>query len=156
MSRIDYLNNPNAPKANSLVPAASAVIVNEEGKILLHRRSDSNVWSLPGGTMEIGESIGETIIREVREETGLDVEPQDITGIYSNPKHIIAYSDGEIRQEFSICFVCTIVKGKLKISEESFEVAFFTAKEIPHLNIHDSMRLRIKHYLEYKNVPVIA
>jgi ADP-ribose pyrophosphatase YjhB (NUDIX family) len=156
MSRIDYLNNLNAPKANALVPAVSAVLVNEEGKILLHRRSDNNTWSLPGGTMEIGESITEAVKREVREETNLDVEPQYITGIYSNPKHVIAYSDGEIRQEFSICFACKIIRGNLKVSEESFELAFFTPQEIEQLNIHESMQLRIKHYLEHNNQPVIT
>ena len=156
MSRIDYLDNPNAPKANALVPAVSAVIVNGEGKILLHRRSDSNTWSLPGGEMEIGESITEAVKREVKEETNLDVEPQYITGIYSNPKHVIAYSDGEVRQEFSICFACKIIKGFLKVSEESFELAFFTPQEIEQLNMHESMQLRIKHYLEHKNQPVMS
>ncbi|MGI9058279.1 MAG: NUDIX domain-containing protein [Ktedonobacteraceae bacterium] len=154
--RVDYLNNPNAPKANSLIPAASAVVMNNEGKILLHRRSDSNTWSLPGGTMEIGESISETVKREVKEETGLDIEPEYIIGIYSNPEHIVAYSDGEVRQEFSICFSCKIVRGNLKVSEESFELAFFTPQEIEQLNMHEAMRLRIKHYLEHKNHPVIT
>jgi len=154
--RVDYLNNPNAPKANSLIPAASAVVMNNEGKILLHRRSDSNTWSLPGGTMEIGESISETVKREVKEETGLDIEPDYIIGIYSNPEHIVAYSDGEVRQEFSICFSCKIVRGNLKVSEESFELAFFTPQEIEQLNMHEAMRLRIKHYLEHKNHPVIT
>ena len=154
--RVDYLNNPDAPKANSLVPAASAVVVNKEGKILLHRRSDSNTWSLPGGAMEIGESISETVKREVKEETGLDVEPEYLIGIYSNPEHVIAYSNGEVRQEFSICFSCKIVGGSLKVSEESFELAFFTPQEIEQLNMHEAMRLRITHYLEHKNHPVIT
>ncbi len=73
MARIDYLNDSNAPRANSLVPAASAIVMNGEGKILLHRRSDNTLWGLPGGAMEVGESIGETVVREVKEETGLDV-----------------------------------------------------------------------------------
>ena len=154
MSRIDYYNDPHAPRANSIVPAASAVIRNGEGKILLQRRCDNALWGLPGGAMEIGESIGETIIREVKEETGLEIVPGYIVGIYSNPKHVIAYSNGEVRQQFSICFACTITGGKLQVSEESFEVAFFRPEEIEQLDMHESTRLRIRHFLTYKE-PVI-
>ena len=156
MARIDHLNNPNAPRANSIIPAASAIIVNDEGKMLLHRRSDNDRWALPGGTMEIGESISETIKREVKEETGLDVEPEYITGVYSDPHHIIEYSDGEIRQEFSVCFACNIVQGDLHVSDESFELKFFTIQELEMLNMHESTRIRITHYLEHRNKPVIA
>ena len=156
MARIDHLNNPNAPRANSIIPAASAIVVNNEGKMLLHRRSDNDRWALPGGTMEIGENISGTIKREVKEETGLDVEPEYITGVYSDPHHIIEYSDGEIRQEFSVCFACKIVKGDLHVSDESFELKFFTIQELEALDMHESTRLRIKHYLEHRNKPVIA
>ena len=96
MTRIDYWNNPHAPTANSLVPAASAVVINNEGKILLHRRSDNDLWALPGGAMEIGESISESVVREVKEETGLDVVIERLVGIYTNPKHVVAFSDGEV------------------------------------------------------------
>jgi 8-oxo-dGTP pyrophosphatase MutT (NUDIX family) len=156
MARIDYLNDSNAPPANSLVPAASAIVTNGEGKILLHRRSDNTLWGLPGGTMEVGESIGETVVREVKEETGLDVVPEYIVGIYSNPKHVIAFSDGEVRQEFSICFACRIVGGRLRVSEESFEVSFFTPDEAEQLPMHDSNRMRIRHYLEHRAQPYIG
>ena len=97
--------------------------------------------------MEIGESIGETIIREVKEETGLDVVPTSIVGVYSNPKHVIAYSNGEVRQQFALCFACTITGGENKVSEESFEVAFFSPEEIERLTMHESTRLRIHHFL---------
>jgi len=156
MARIDYLNDSNAPRANSLVPAASAIVMNGEGKILLHRRSDNTLWGLPGGAMEVGESIGETVVREVKEETGLDVVPECIVGIYSNPKHVIAFSDGEVRQEFSVCFVCRIVGGALRVSEESFEVSFFIPDEAERLPMHESNRMRIRHYLEHRAQPYIG
>ena len=156
MTRTDYYNDPQAPKANRLVPAASAVVVNDEGKILLQRRSDNDLWALPGGTMEIGESIGETVIREVKEETGFDVQLESLVGVYSNPKHIIAFSDGEVRQQFSICFACRIVGGRLQGSDESSEVNFFFPQEIEQLHMHPSIYQRIKDYLEHRLQPVIS
>ena len=156
MSRTDYYNDPQAPKANRIVPAASAVVVNDEGEILLQRRSDNDLWALPGGTMEIGESIRETVIREVKEETGLGVELEYTIGIYSDPKHIIAFSDGEVRQEFSICFACRIVGGQLQVSDESYEVRFVVPQEIKQLQMHPSIRQRIKDYLKHLPQPVIS
>src|SRR5690348_9135717 len=139
MQRIDHSNDPDAPRANTLIPAASAIILNEHGEILLHRRRDNNLWALPGGTMEIGESIRQTVIREVQEETGLDVEPESVTGIYSDPTHVIEYPNGEVRQEFSICFTCRIVGGKLHTSNESFELAFFAPQHLQDYPMHESI-----------------
>jgi ADP-ribose pyrophosphatase YjhB (NUDIX family) len=156
MSRIDYLNDPNAPQANSVVPAASAIVVDSAGKILLHRRSDNDLWALPGGAMEIGETLGETAVRETREETGLEVEPEYIVGIYTNPNHVVAFSDGEVRQQFSLCFACRIVGGELRVSDESYEVGFFAPEEIERLDMHPSIRLRIQHYLEHRDCPFIG
>lgn len=146
MARVDYLDDAAAPKANRLVPAASAIVTDKRGRILLHRRSDNDLWGLPGGTMEIGESIAETIIREVEEETGLDVQPMYIVGIYTNPGHVIAYSDGEVRQEFSICFACSVTGGELRVSDESTALSFFTAKQIERIPLHESIRQRIRDY----------
>jgi ADP-ribose pyrophosphatase YjhB (NUDIX family) len=156
MTRIEHFNDPAAPPANRLVPAASAVVANDQEWILLQRRSDNALWSIPGGAMEPGESIAQTVIREVKEETGLDVEPEALVGIYSNPRHVIEYGDGEIRQQFSVCFACRIVGGELATSEESTEVGFFPPVEIEAMPMHESIRLRIRHYLEHRPQPVIA
>jgi ADP-ribose pyrophosphatase YjhB (NUDIX family) len=156
MGRVDYYHDANAPKANSLVPGASAIVTDNQGRILLQRRSDNARWALPGGVMDIGESIGQAIVREVREETGLEVEPEDIVGVYSDPGHVFAYDDGEVRQQFSVCFVCRMVGGELQVSKESSDVAFFSPEEIEGLDMHESIRLRIQHYLERPPRPVIA
>jgi 8-oxo-dGTP pyrophosphatase MutT (NUDIX family) len=156
MSRIDYYDDPRAPKANRIVPAASAVVVDNEGNILLQQRRDNDLWALPGGTMEIGESIRETVIREVKEETGFDVQPEYTVGIYSDPKHVITFSDGEVRQEFSICFACRIIGGRLQTSDESYEVRFILPQEIEQLKMHPSIRQRIKDYLQHWPQPVIS
>ncbi len=156
MTRIEHFNDPDAPPANSLIPAASAIVVDEARRILLIRRSDNALWSIPGGAMEVGERIAETVVREVGEETGLEVVPEAIVGIYSNPRHVIEYADGEVRQQFSICFACRPVGGELATSEESTEVGFFSPAEIHAMPMHESIRLRIRHYLEYRPQPVIA
>jgi ADP-ribose pyrophosphatase YjhB (NUDIX family) len=155
MTRTDYYHQPDAPKANSLVPGASAIVADHAGRILLLRRSDNGRWALPGGAMEVGESIAEAIAREVQEETGLDVEPERIVGVYTDPGHVFAFDDGEVRQQFSICFTCRLVGGKIRPSTESTDVRFFPPADIDRLNAHPSIRLRIDDYLKGESAAFI-
>ncbi|MER7479495.1 NUDIX domain-containing protein [Streptomyces sp. NPDC126510] len=143
MSRRDYEDAPDAPAANSLIPAASAVVVDDGGRILLQRRRDNGMWALPGGAMNIGESLPECAIRETREETGFDVEIIGIVGTYTNPRHVFAYDDGEVRQEFSICFLARPVSGQLAVSEESTDVRWFDPAEVDRLPMVASIRKRV-------------
>src|SRR5262245_21447928 len=99
--RVDYIDDPDAPEANSVVPSVVPIVEDDEGKVLLIHKTDNNLWALPGGGHEIGESIAETVVREVKEETGYDVEVTGISGTYTNPHHVMAYEDGEVRQQFS-------------------------------------------------------
>jgi 8-oxo-dGTP pyrophosphatase MutT (NUDIX family) len=141
--RRDYENDPNAPKANSLVPAASVVVVGDDGRVLLQRRVDNGMWALPGGKMELGESLADCGIRETLEETGIRIEIAGIVGTYTNPGHVFAYDDGEVRQEFSICLLGHPVGGDLRISDESTEVAWFTPEETDDLPMVASIRKRL-------------
>lgn len=143
MGRRDYEDAPDAPAANSLVPAASAVVVDDSGRILLQRRRDNGKWALPGGAMHIGESLPDCAIRETREETGFDVEIIGIVGTYTNPRHVFAYDDGEVRQEFSICFLARPVSGQLAVSEESSDVRWFDPTEVDELPMVASIRKRV-------------
>jgi ADP-ribose pyrophosphatase YjhB (NUDIX family) len=68
VARIDYIEDPNAPKANSVVPSVVAVVEDDQGRILLIHKTDNDLWALPGGGHDIGESIGDTVVREVRED----------------------------------------------------------------------------------------
>src|SRR2546423_12281315 len=113
MTRVDYYNDPNAPKANSIAVAVSAFIQDAEGRILMIRRTDNDLYSIPGGQLELGETLTEAAVREVREETGVECQVTGVIGLYSNPKHVIAYDDGEVRQEFSICFRAKFATGHL-------------------------------------------
>ena len=98
------MDDPDAPEANSVVPSVVAIVRDDEGRVLLIHKTDNDLWALPGGGHEIGESIVDTVVREVKEETGYDVEVETITGTYTNPRHVMAYDDGEVRQQFSIAF----------------------------------------------------
>ena len=71
--RIDYYDDPEAPAANSLVPSANVVVVDDAGALLLIHRTDNDNWALPGGAMDLGESLLDTAVRETHEETGLAV-----------------------------------------------------------------------------------
>ena len=124
MARIDYFNDPNAPKANSIVPSVTAIVPNERGELLLVHKTDNDLWALPGGGMDVGESMAETVVREVKEETGIDVEVTGVVGIYTNPNHVMAYDDGEVRQQCSICFTTRMLGGQLATSSETSEVEF--------------------------------
>lgn len=156
MTRIEHYNDPDAPRPNRLIPAASAVVADDRGRILLARRTDNQLWTIPGGAMEPGESIAETAVREVKEETGLDVEVVSLVGIYSNPRHVVEYADGEVRQQFSICFSCRPVGGELTPSEETSEVDFFPPDVLDEMDVHPSIRLRIDHFLEDRSEPYLG
>ncbi len=156
MARIDYVNDPNAPKANSIVPSVTAVAVNDAGDVLLIHKTDNGLWALPGGGVDVGESVAHAAVRETKEETGVDVEVTGLVGLYTDPGHVMAYDDGEVRQQFSICFTARIVGGELRTSSESKEVAFVAPARLIELNIHPSMRMRIEHGLANRSEPYIG
>lgn len=148
MSRIDYFRNPNAPKANSVVPSVTAIVQDDSGRLLLIHKTDNDLWALPGGGHDIGESIGHTVVREVMEETGIEVEVDNVVGLYTDPEHVMAYDDGEVRQQFSICFRAHAIGGSVRTSSESKEVRWVDPADLEGLDIHPSMLLRIQHGLE--------
>jgi ADP-ribose pyrophosphatase YjhB (NUDIX family) len=156
MSRIDHFHNPEAPTPNSIVPACTVVVRDDEGKVLLIRRTDNQLWALPGGAMEFGENIVETAAREVEEETGLETKVTGLVGIYTDPHHLVEFSDGEVRQQFSICFMADLIGGETTTSDESSEVQFIAPAELDALHIHPSMRLRIDHALEGRETPYLG
>ncbi|WP_338493344.1 NUDIX domain-containing protein [Streptomyces sp. SJL17-4] len=148
MSRIDYFRDPKAPRANSVVPSVTVVVRDGDGRLLLIHKTDNDLWALPGGGHDIGERIGDTAVREVVEETGIEVEVDNVVGLYTDPEHVLAYDDGEVRQQFSICFRAHPVGGSLRTSSESKEVRWVDPADLDDLDIHPSMRLRIRHGLD--------
>lgn len=145
--RVDYIDDPAAPASNSVVPSVVAIVRDGEGRVLLIHKTDNDLWALPGGGHEIGESIGDTVVREVLEETGYDVEVTGLTGTYTNPNHVMAYEDGEVRQQFSIAFTARLLGGEARTSSESKQVEWVRPEDIETLPMHPSMRMRLAHAL---------
>lgn len=154
--RIDYYDDPSAPKANSLVPSVNVVVVNDAGEILMIRRTDNDNWAVPGGAIDLGESVAQAAVRETREESGIECEISGIVGIYSDPKHVLLYtSNGEVRQEFSIVLIARPLSGQPTPSSESSEVRWVPVSEVREYIMDRSMRIRIDDYLARKESPVI-
>jgi ADP-ribose pyrophosphatase YjhB (NUDIX family) len=154
--RIDYYDDPEAPEANSLVPSVNVVVVNDAGELLMIRRTDNDNWAIPGGAVDLGESVGQAAVRETREESGIECEITGLVGIYSDPKHVLLYtSNGEVRQEFSIVLTARPLSGQPTPSDESSEVQWVPASTVREYTMDRSMRLRIDDYLAHKESPVI-
>ncbi|HZM76719.1 MAG TPA: NUDIX domain-containing protein [Candidatus Limnocylindrales bacterium] len=146
--RIDFFDDPAAPAANSVVPSANVVVVNDSVEILMIRRSDNDNWALPGGAMDLGESLPAAAVRETVEETGVQIEITGLVGIYTDPRHVILYtSNNEVRQEFSVVFIARPLSGTPTPSDESREVRWIAPDELATLTMDRSMRMRIDHYL---------
>ncbi|MBB4934605.1 ADP-ribose pyrophosphatase YjhB (NUDIX family) [Lipingzhangella halophila] len=155
--RIDYYDDPQAPPANSLVPSVNVIVINEHDEVLLIRRSDNDNWAVPGGAIDLGESVPDAAVRETREESGITCEITGISGIYSDPKHIIYYtSDGEARQEFSMVLTARPVSGDPATSDESREVRWVPRTDLDQYRMDRSMRVRIDHFTQQRTTPYIG
>jgi 8-oxo-dGTP pyrophosphatase MutT (NUDIX family) len=155
--RIDFYDDSSAPEANSLVPSVNVVVTNSAGEVLLIRRSDNDNWAVPGGAIDLGESMMQAAVRETREETGIDCEVTGLVGIYTDPRHVMLYtSNGEVRQEFSIVLTGRATGGEPTGSEESSEVRWVPRAELDGYSMDQSMRLRIGHYLEGRVTPYLG
>lgn len=117
---------------------ASAIILNDKKQILLQRRVDNDKWGLPGGCQEIGERFEETVIREVKEETNLDVKEEDLqlVTVVSGQTRKRQYPNGDVVFNNSVLFVISKYSGELKCDEESKVLKFFDINDLP-LNQHD-------------------
>jgi len=154
--RWEYYDDPGAPTPNSLVVATSAVVLDSQGRVLMQRRADSGNWALPGGAMELDESLVASVVREVKEESGYEIEVTGLVGTYTDPLHIIAYSDGEVRRQFNVCYTARVTGGKLAISDESIEIRFVDQAELDRLPMHQTQRLRLRHFFEKRREPYLG
>lgn len=146
--RRDYSHMKSMPKANSMRPAAAVAIVDKD-MILMLKRKDNDKWTLPGGTMELTESLMDCAVREVKEETGLDINILDVIGTYTDPDIRIEYSDGEVRREFTIVFYAVSDNSEVVMDDESSAYQWISIEEIHNLTMADSQKSRISDVISY-------
>lgn len=107
--------------------AASAVIFDPAGRVLLSERTDGRGWNLPAGFVDRDEGPRGGIVREVKEETGLDVEVVQLVGVYDWPRH----HRGDTRHLVSHCFLCRIIGGSLIPTNEALQHGWFSPERLP-------------------------
>jgi 8-oxo-dGTP diphosphatase len=128
-----------------LLPGVSAVVLNDAGQVLLQLRSDFRIWAPLGGILEPGEEPADGIVREVFEETAVEVEPLRITGVYTTP--VVRYPSGDQAQYVITGFLCRPVggPGPRVNDDESLDVRYFHPENLP--DMRPDHRLRIEHAL---------
>jgi 8-oxo-dGTP pyrophosphatase MutT (NUDIX family) len=147
--RIDYWHDPDAPKPTSRKASASVFVLDDAGRLLLLRRADNDLWTIPTGAIKKGETVAQCAVRECREETGLDVEVTGLVGVFSDPGHVIAYLHGkkvdEVRQPINVCLRARVTGGRIAPDpREAADVTWVDPAELDSYRIHPAILRRIR------------
>lgn len=117
-----------------MLSAGATVVVLKNNKILLNLRSDTNTWGIPGGSIELGETLKETAARELKEETNLDAEDFTLLNVFSGKDFYFKYPNGDELYSVAALYLANDAAGNLKITDgESFELKYFDKNELPNL-----------------------
>jgi 8-oxo-dGTP pyrophosphatase MutT (NUDIX family) len=128
----DSMGRPLTSWPDRLVSGTAVVVFNSSGEVLLQERADGGFWGLPGGWVDVGESVEQCAVRETLEETGIDIRVVRLIGVYSDPKNsIMSYPDGRVVQTVTCAFECGRVSGQLSVSSESTDVGYFPVGSLP-------------------------
>jgi ADP-ribose pyrophosphatase YjhB (NUDIX family) len=138
-----------------LLPSVSAIVRDEQGRLLLARHLDADAWVTPGGAVEPGETPAQAVIREAREETGLDVVPVELLGVYGGPDFHVTYSNGDVVAYVGTAFRCHIIGGELGADgTETSDARFFGEEAVAAVELAPFTRALLKRVLS--NVPFDA
>ena len=119
-----------------LVVAAGVIITDAAGRVLLQHRADTGDWSAPGGLLEPGESVLQTALREVAEETGLTVDTPQLFGVYSGPEFFMTYPNGDEIASVMVIFTAVHLGGTPVADDESLELRWVAPDEVAALDVH--------------------
>lgn len=123
-----------------LIAAGATVVVIKENKILLNLRSDTNTWGIPGGAIELNETLEETAARELKEETNLTAKSFTLLNVFSGNDFYFKYPNGDELYSIIVLYLANDVTGDLKICDgESFELKYFGKNEMPALESRAKM-----------------
>ena len=134
-----------------ILNCAGAVIV-RDGKILLQRRADNGKWGLIGGLLELDETYEQAAIREIREETGLELRLDSFLGLFHN--YNMVWANGDRAHVIGAYYTASIVEGEVRTDEESLELRFFAPEELPPLFAEDH-RAAVEAYLSGLRYPIL-
>lgn len=130
MSETEILFGPRLGREGRIRLGCSAIIFDKSGRVLLTRRTDNGLWCLPGGAMDPGESAAEACVREVVEETGLQVRVKRLVGVYSDPDQLIVYPDGTKVHIVALSFEAEVLGGDMGLSIETTDIGYFTPADM--------------------------
>jgi ADP-ribose pyrophosphatase YjhB (NUDIX family) len=122
--------------------AVNALVFNDQGEVLLAKRTDNGLWCIPGGHVDLGETVAEAALRELFEETGLKAEVVRLVGIYSDPKNSLHIAQGNEWHTVRVSFLCRITGGTITASEETSEVRYFPLAKLPPLITDHALRIQ--------------
>ncbi len=114
-----------------LMLGAVLLIVDEQNRLLMMKRSDSELWGVPGGAVELGEVIEDAAKRETREEVNLEVRNMSLFGVFSGPELYYKYPNGDEVYNVSIVYLSNDWHGEIKLNDEHTEWKWFAAADIP-------------------------
>lgn len=117
-----------------MLSAGATIVVLKDNKILLNLRSDTNTWGIPGGSLELGETLEDAAARELKEETNLDAESFTLLNVFSGNDFYFEYPNGDKLYSVIALYRANNVKGNLKVTDgESFQLKYFGKDELPKL-----------------------
>lgn len=125
--------------ATPKIDVRAAVI--QEGKILLVKETTDKCWAMPGGWADVGDIPSDVAIRETKEESGYDVKPFKVIGVYDANR---VGGQLEFFHAFKIIFLCELLGGKARTSDETLDVKFFPFNELPELSLNRTNMLHIE------------
>lgn len=133
-----------------MLSAGATVVVIKDNKILLNLRSDTNTWGIPGGAIELGETLEETATRELKEETNLDCNSFTLLNVFSGKDFYFKYPNGDELYSVVALYLANDVAGELKITDgESLKLDYFAKDNLPNL---ESRAKVIMDWLLKKNI----
>jgi len=153
----DYIRHLRSMIGNTkvVIPGVRAIICDEQGRLLLEKQALFESWALPHGCVDLGESALDAVIRETREETGIEIVRAELLGIYTDPSYSVTYPNGDEVQTFTIAFLARQWEGTPEPDQdEVVELGFFPTDALPDA-IYPVHRDTIEDFLAFDGTPVV-